>query len=125
MATKTLKNGDVRQFWMTLMMVWETSKKEIKLSGASLYRLLAIKKKIEEQAVVVNDAFVQIGISLGGVDAGNGQMRIPDEHIEEANKLLSEVAMEEMQIEYSPIELHESDYLPPDLMELFFDFIQI
>lgn len=125
MATKTLKNGDIRQFWLTLVNTWESSKKDIKLSGANLYRLLAIKKKIDEQAIIVNEAFVEIGVSLGGTDTGDGQLKIPSEKIEEANKLLSEVAVEEVSIEYSPIELKESDYLPPDLMELFFDFIQI
>lgn len=125
MAVNTMKNGDIRLIGMSLMRVWEESKNDIKLSGTSLYRLLAIKRKIEQQASLINEAFVEIGLSLGGEDSGDGQLKIPTDKISEANERLSEVAAEEFEIEYTPIELKETDYLPPDLMELFFDFIQI
>lgn len=72
MAINTMKNGDIRLIGMSLMRVWEESKSDIKLSGTSLYRLLAIKRKIEQQASLINEAFVEIGLSLGGEDSGDG-----------------------------------------------------
>ena len=122
---KVMKNGDVRQISMDLMGSWETLKKEIRLSGTSLYRLLAIKKQLDEKANLVNDTFREVGLGAGGEILGNGQLRIPNEKIEEVNAALTEVANEEVTISYSPIKLREEDSLPPDVMEAFFDFIEV
>lgn len=120
-----MKNGDVRQIAMELAMTWGSLKKDIHLSGTALYRLMAIKKQIDEHANLINETFRDIGLAAGGVISGEGQLRIPDEKIEEVNTQLSEVAKEEITISYAPITLREEDSLPPDLMEAFFDFIVV
>lgn len=122
--TKQMKNGDVRQIAYELEGIWNQQKNEIKISGRALYNLIALKKRLQEESTVITESFMVIGQNNGGVLQENGSMKIPDENIAEVNKLLSEVANEEISIEYSPIKLVDSDNLPSELMELLFDFIE-
>lgn len=122
---RKMKNGDIRQVAMTLLANWDVLKRDIHLSGTALYRLMAIKKQIDEKANLVNEIFRDIGVAAGGVISGEGQLRIPEDKIEEVNAKLTEVAGEEVIISYSPVVLRDEDSLPPDIMEAFFDFIEV
>lgn len=123
METRTMKNGDIRQIAFTLEGHWEEYKLDIRVSGRTMYNLIALKRHFAERAVAITESFMVIGQSHGGEIQPDGSMKIPDENIEEVNKLLTEVALEEQEIQYKPIVLSDNDSLPADLMDLLFDFI--
>lgn len=125
MATLTMKNGDIRQISFELMSRWEAIRPQIKLSGKSTYALIALKRKLVEVGDSVTEAFMTVGQSLGGEIDNQGRMQIPPEKVEEANKSLSEIALETTEIEYTPIVVGEDESLPIDLMDLLFDFLEV
>lgn len=125
MNSITMKNGDIRQISFTLDTSWEGLKGDIKVSGKVLYSIIALKRKLTTMANDVTESFLVIGQNHGGEAQPDGSMKIPDEQIEEVNKLLSEVANETQDFEYKPIVLAEGDEIPATLMELLFDFIEM
>lgn len=125
MATLTMKNGDIRQISYTLDSEWESIKNQIKVSGKTLYAIIALKRELANLANVITESFIVIGQSHGGQPQPDGSLKIPDENIPEVNKLLTEVANETQSVEYRPIVLTETDDVPTDLMELLFDFIEM
>lgn len=125
MATLTMKNGDIRQISYTLDSEWESIKNQIKVSGKTLYAIIALKRELANLANVITESFIVIGQSHGGQPQPDGSLKIPDENIPEVNKLLTEVANETQSVEYRPIVLAETDDVPTDLMELLFDFIEM
>lgn len=125
MATITMKNGDIRQIGFELNTNWQAIKGELKVSGKAMYAIISLKKRITELTDMVTESFLTVGQNLGGVVQQDGSLKIPDENIEEANKQLTEIALETQEIEYKPIILHEEDSVPTDIMELLFDFIEM
>lgn len=125
MATLNMKNGDIRQISYTLDSEWESIKNQIKVSGKTLYAIIALKRELANLANVITESFIVIGQSHGGQPQPDGSLKIPDENIPEVNKLLTEVANETQSVEYRPIVLAETDDVPTDLMELLFDFIEM
>ncbi len=123
METRTMKNGDIRQIAFTLEGHWNEMKVGIRVSGKTMYNLIALKRQLAEKAADITEAFMIIGQNNGGQIQENGSMQIPDENIQEVNKLLTEVANEQQDITYRPIELRDGDDIPADLMDLLFDFI--
>lgn len=124
MATITLKNGDIREIAIKMAQEWDFMKGDIRLSGVNLFRLLTLKKIIMEKGNTINEAFREVGLRAGGTISEQG-LRIPDDKIDEVNKDLSEIALEDVEIEFAPIKLNEGDYLSPDLMEMLLNFIEI
>lgn len=125
MATKTMKNGDIRQIAFDLSQRWESSKSNIKLSGKATYALIGLKRKLLSIGDEITEAFGTVGLALGGKVDEMGMLKIPDDKIDEANKQLTEIAVQTQEIEFTPIVLNEEDELPMELMDILYDFIEI
>lgn len=125
MATLMMKNGDIRAMGMELAATWQTARTNLKLSGKSTFALIGIKKQIEELTDKLNEAFLSVGLSHDGKVQEDGSIRVPPERIEEVNKKLTEIATEETMIDYTPIAIGDDDQMPTDLMDLFFNFIEM
>lgn len=125
MATISMKNGDIRQISFTLDSSWDSMKGSIRVSGKTLYSIIALKRKLSDMANVITESFIVVGQNHGGQPQQDGSLKIPDENIPEVNKLLTEIAVEEQTIDFKPIVLNENDDIPAGLMELLFDFIEM
>lgn len=125
MNTISMKNGEIRQIAIALEGLWGDIKQNLKVSGKTMYNVIALRRTLTEQAQVIQETFYTIGQNNGGTATEDGGLKIPDENIPEVNRLLNEVANTEQEISYNPIVITDNDEVPADFLELLFDFISM
>lgn len=103
MATKMLKNGDIRQLDFVLTTRWDYFKGQVSLSGKSTYNLIALKKTIHQLADPITEAFLTVGQQHGGSIDDQGRLKIPDDQVPEVNKELTDIALQEQEVTFTPI----------------------
>lgn len=125
MSTRQMKIGDVRQIGFLLVTQWESLKDRVTVSGKSMYALIALKRTLEAKFQEINETFLEVGQRHGGYANEQGNLQIPEDKIETVNTELTEIANEMIDIDYREILLRDGDYLPPELMEALFEFIEV
>lgn len=121
--TITKRTGEVREMAFAMLNVWDKARGEIKLNGRAMYNLIAIRRQINALSDTTTEAIRLLAENNGGIQEG-ANMRIPDDKIETVNAAINEMYKEEQTIEYNPIVLHDEDFLPVELMDIFFEFIK-
>ena len=114
----------IRDFGNRLLSTWEEEKENISLSGRSLYNLISLKRKIEEEFHAVEEALVLMLKKHGAeLDEATGALRVPPERQAEAQKALEPFGEETISIEYAEIKMQEDSQIPVKLLEVLFDFV--
>lgn len=125
MVTKKITAGDLQNAANTLFTNWETSKNDIHLSSVQMYRLISLKKKLQEEAVKLSETVTALAEQAGGERLSNGGIKIPDDKIAQVNEDLAKLSDEIIDFEYSPIQVTENDNIPISIMEPLMEFIEI
>lgn len=102
---------------------WNENLGAIKLKSRALYNLIGLKKTIEERHAQTQEAVVAIMKRFGAEQIENGGLKVPEDKIADTNAELMKLSEEKIKIEFSEIKVGEDDELPPELMEILFDFI--
>lgn len=122
---KTLTISQMRFIGNELFRSWDEYKKEIKLPAKSLHTLIALKKRIENELAISEEALTSIVLSHGGEVQQDGGLFIPEgEQREAANKALFELGTQEVEIDYEEITLNSESILPVGIYDAIFDFIK-
>lgn len=122
---KTLNAIELRVLAGELLPKWESVRSELKLSPKQLYHLIGLKKALESNYYTINEALAMFLTQEGCTPREDGSFVIPPEKMEFINGKLQEMSEQEVEIEYSPILVGESDVVPPAVMESLFDFIEL
>lgn len=120
----TLTNAKLRYIGSVLIN-WDTYKDQIHLGGRSLYALIGIKRLIGEKNADIDSTIRAIADQYQGEVRMDGSVKFPDDKLSEVNDVLQEAMNTEVGVTYLPININETDSLPPELMEVLFDFIEI
>lgn len=103
---------------------WDTNIKDIKLGMRSLYNLICLKKKIEEQHLKTQETVAALFKSHGATQNEDGGLKIPEEQSQEVNQQLNNLGNEKTELEFEKIVIKEEDSFPPKFFEVLFDFIE-
>lgn len=122
---KTLTINDIQGIAQVLFPVWNTNQAAIKLSAKSMYRLISLKKILETEVGKIQEAVAKIAEDHGGTPKEMGGYDIPDDKIAETNEALFELSKETVDIEFQPIVIDSESELPPTVMEVLFDFLEV
>lgn len=122
--TKDFSNGEIRELGIALQDVWNAEKNNIRVSGGAMYAIVAAKRALMSAFDDASEAVRTIAESYGATPTQGG-FQIPPEKIDEVNARLAELSDEKTTVEYRPIKLTPTDELPPTLMDIFFDFIEM
>ena len=122
---KTMNTFEVRTLAENLITKWEDQKMNIPVSGKALFHIMGVKKTLKSHLRTIGDTLNLLATQHGGEPQANGQFKIPNEQIEDLNKELADFYATEIDIEFTPITLSETDELPVDLMEALYDFIEM
>lgn len=125
MATKNLSLNRIKTIGDAVFADWEQEKRDIRVSATTLFRLISLKTKLNDELVKAQEAVAAIAHNCGGVDQEDGTIKVPEERMADANRALRELGEENIEIEYSPIIIREGDEVPITLMEALLDFIEI
>ena len=87
--------------------------------------IIKLKKELERQGAVIQETVATLAEQSGGERQQNGSYKIPEDKIASLNAQLDDFGKEEIEIEYTPIRIKESDNVPPTLMDALFDFIEL
>lgn len=125
MAIHEFSNGEIREMGIALQEVWNNEKQHIKVSGGAMYAIIAAKRTLSIAFDNASEAVRAIAESFGATPNAQGNLSIPADKVDEVNQRLAELSDEKVPIEFRPIKLTPSDELPPTLMDIFFDFIEM
>lgn len=125
MATKTLPLGQMGNIATIFMNQWEQHKGEVRLSGKSLYSLLAIRKIATEQLQQLQETAFTLAKNAGGTEMQNGGIKVPDDKVDEVNRELNDLQNSDFTLEYTPIVIGDNDNLPIAFMEALYEFIEL
>lgn len=122
---KTLTINEIQTIGQAFFPIWNGEQSSIKLPAKSMYRLISLKKTLENEITKIQEAVAKIAEDNGGVPKETGGYDIPDEKIADTNKALFELSRETVDIEYQPIVIAGDSELPPVLMDVLFDFLEV
>lgn len=122
---KTVNALDFRYSAEALLTAWEKEKTNIKTSGKTLFRIVALKKTLESELRTLSESLNLLAAKHHGEPTPDGQFKIPDGEVEALNAELADLYKADIEIEYSPIVLGPEDFLPVALMECLFDFLEM
>lgn len=123
--TKSISANDLQAIANIIVPTWEQDKNSVRISAISMYRLIALKKKIHEEALKLAEAVTAIAENMGGQRLENGAIKVPDDKIAEMNEELARLGDEKVELEYQPIVVKEGENLPISIMEALIDFVEI
>lgn len=123
--TKTFTAAEIRSMANALLPSWESEKHNLKVDAKTMYGIIKIKKQLEKHIVDLQETISTIAERYGGEPTQNGGYKIPDDKIEEVNKCLEGLNEQEIEIDYTPIMVKDSDSIPSSVMEVIFDFVEI
>ena len=121
--TKNMKMFVFRDFAEAFLTSWESEKKEMKLNGKALFNLVGLKKKIENQLMQIQDTILNLVEQHHGIPDGKGNYTIPEEERAVVGEAMNELSGQEVEIDYEPIKIHESDVVSPSFLDIIFDFV--
>lgn len=122
--TKDFSNGEIRELGMAIQEAWNAEKNNIHASGGAMYAIVAAKRTLMTAFEDASEAVRAIAEAHGATPTQGG-LQIPPEKVDEVNARLAELSDEKITLEYRPIKLTPADELPPTLMDIFFDFIEM
>ena len=121
---KMMKNRDILGLGSFFMSSWDTVMADAKLGSRTLYNLIRLKKTVLPIAENVQETVIEIAKSHGGETLDNGGIKVPDDKIQEVNKIIEEFLEEEESIESPVLKVTDDDSMPSALMDAIFDFIE-
>lgn len=122
---KTLTINEIQTIGQVFFPIWNTEQSSIKLPAKSMYRLISLKKNLENEINKIQEAVAKIAEDNGGIPKETGGYDIPDEKIAETNKALFELSRETVDLEYQPIVIDGNSEVPPAIMDVMFDFLEV
>lgn len=125
MATIKMTTGELQTLVELFVQNWASEKDRIRLGPKALYSLIGLKKKIEDHARTMQETIAMMAEQAGGTPNEMGGYQIPPENREELNKKLNDLSKEEVELEYTPIDVAPNDIIPVGLMDTLFNFINL
>lgn len=122
---KSLTTTELRGIINEISECWGNDRNNIKVGVNSMYNIIKLKKELERQGVIIQETVATLAEQSGGEKQQNGSYKIPEDKIAALNVQLDDFGKEEIEIEYTPIKIKESDNVPPTLMDALFDFIEL
>lgn len=122
---KKLTTTELRGIINEISECWGNDRNNIKVGVNSMYNIIKLKKELERQGVIIQETVATLAEQSGGERQQNGSYKIPEDKIASLNVQLDDFGKEEIEIEYTPIKIKESDSVPPTLMDALFDFIEL
>lgn len=120
----TMKVRDFNSVARELLTNWSEMRNRIHAPGKTVYDVISLKKRFEETYETMAQTMVSIVESNGGHLEQDGSFVFDDEHRPEIDRLMTEFHNSDISISASPVTLRAEDELPPELIEIFFDFIR-
>lgn len=122
---KTLTINDIQSIGQIFFPMWNADQKAFKLPAKGMYRLISLKKTFENEITKIQEAVAKIAEDHGGVPKETGGYDIPEDKIADTNQALLELSKETVDIEFQPILLDGDSELPPSVMDVLFDFLEV
>lgn len=121
---KIFTTFELREIGGRLFSAWEQDKGNLKLSGKNTYNLLQLKKRLEEELTLIEETVTSIALKHQGTPTEEGNLLIPEECREEANKDFKDFSEKEIEISYDSIKVREEDFVPIGIFEALLSFIE-
>lgn len=122
---KTVKIDYLRYNGVKFLNEWEKEKNNIKLSMKSMYSLMKLKKGLEQEFDKINEMIKLIADKYNATINEDGSFQFSLDKVDEADHEMRELSQTEIDFEYSPIQLNDDSYLPPNILDAIFDFVEI
>lgn len=122
---KTMKIDTLRKNGMDFINLWNEEKKDVTLSVKSMYALMKLKRGFETEFDKMNEMLKLIAEKHGATIQQDGSFQFPQDQVEAANKELQDFALTDIDFEYTPIKIDDDSFLPPDMFDALFDFLDV
>lgn len=128
MAKKVTKItvGQLTSIAPALLRSWDEHKAKINMRGKILFAFIGLKKDLEKRLAEAQETIALIAEQHDGVFKEEiGGFEIPEEKRAACNKAIDEVVKEEIEIAHTPIVLNENEFLPAEILDAIYDFVEM